>query len=123
MGNHWVGQSVIKPVDADLFQKIKDIQGECDKKNDNFDMYILEYGDIEKALNVKNQTQYGKQPWKQIHQLIDDEYFNESKLKFSQQFFVKRKAGFNFTQFITHYVRKKITSWSRIWIVFTNFVY
>ena len=42
MGNHWVGQSVIKPVDADLFQKIKDIQGECDKKNDNFDMYILE---------------------------------------------------------------------------------
>ena len=26
MDNHWVGQSLMKPVDDELFQKIKDIQ-------------------------------------------------------------------------------------------------
>ena len=44
----------MKPVGSESFQKIKDTQEGSDKKNDNFDMEILEEGASEKALNVKN---------------------------------------------------------------------
>ena len=56
MDNHWVGHSVMKPVDAEFFQRRKYIKDGGDMKNDNFDMKILEEGAIETALNVKRKT-------------------------------------------------------------------
>ena len=62
MDTHWVGYSVIIPVDAEYFLKRKDIQEVGDKKNDDFDMDILREGALEKALNAEKNTPDGKQP-------------------------------------------------------------
>ena len=50
--NHWVGHSVMKPVDAESFQRRKGIKGGHKDINDNFYMEIMGKGALEKALNV-----------------------------------------------------------------------
>ena len=70
MDTHWVGYSVIIPVDAEYFLKRKDIQEVGDKKNDDFDMDILEKGYLEKVLNPKKKNRYGKQPRKTIYEVF-----------------------------------------------------
>ena len=39
--NHYVGHSVIKPVDAESFHKRKDIKERFEEKNECFDMEVL----------------------------------------------------------------------------------
>ena len=75
--NNWAGHSVVKPVDAESFQRIKHIKQGGDNKNYDFDMDILEEGALEKALNVKKKTPDEKNPWKTINEVIDDDYFDE----------------------------------------------
>ena len=50
--NHWVGHSVMKSVDAELFQIIKYIKEADDEKYYNFDMDILKEFAKEKSLSV-----------------------------------------------------------------------
>ena len=45
-------------------------------------MEILGEGATEKALNVKKKTQYGKEPQKTMYEVIEDDYFYESKVRF-----------------------------------------
>ena len=47
-------------------KKKKENQEGGNKKYDDFDMEILKDGDLETALNVENNTSYGKQPQKNI---------------------------------------------------------
>ena len=56
MGNHWVVNPVIKPVDAESFQRIKYENEGGNEKNDDFDMDILEEGYLDKALNAEKKT-------------------------------------------------------------------
>ena len=46
-----------------------------------------------------------------INKVIDDDYFNESKVKFLKQSLVKFKAEFNIPQLIPHDVKKYSTCW------------
>ena len=69
--NHCAGHSVMKPVDAEQFQRRKDIKEGGNKKNDDFDMDILREGALEKALNAEKNTPDGKQPQKNIYEVID----------------------------------------------------
>ena len=48
----------MKLVDAESFQRRKDIKEEGNKKNDGFDMEILEKGALEKGLNVEKKTPF-----------------------------------------------------------------
>ena len=50
--NHWVGQSVMKPVDAESFKRRKYTKEVGGEKHNNFDMEILDEGALEKALKV-----------------------------------------------------------------------
>ena len=59
------------------------------KKSENFDTGILEEGALYKSLNVKKKTPDEKQPWKTIHEVMEDDYFNESKVKNSKEFLMK----------------------------------
>ena len=47
--NHWVGHSVMKPVDAGSFQRRKDINEVGEGRNEDFDIYILQECYIYKA--------------------------------------------------------------------------
>ena len=44
MDNHWVGHSVMKPVDAESIQRKKSTKEVGDGKNYDFNMEILETG-------------------------------------------------------------------------------
>ena len=48
--NHWVGNSVIKPVYAVAFQKRKSLREGNNDKSDNFEIDIHEEGALDKAL-------------------------------------------------------------------------
>ena len=55
--NGWVGHSVMKPVDVELFYKKKRHQRRRWGEKNDFDTEILEEGALEKALNVENNNQ------------------------------------------------------------------
>ena len=48
--NHWVGNSVMKQVDAVVFQKRKALRYGKNDKSNNFEMEIIDEGDLDKAL-------------------------------------------------------------------------
>ena len=52
INNHWVGPSVVKPVDVESFQINKDIKEGGKEKNYDFYMYTIEESPLEKELNV-----------------------------------------------------------------------
>ena len=71
--NHWIGPSVMKPVDDVVFQKIK-LMGEGNNdENNNFDIDILDEGALDKTLTVTDKTLDEENPWKTIYEVIDDE--------------------------------------------------
>ena len=114
---------MIKPVDAESFQKRKDPQEGGDKKNDSFDIEIIEEGSLEKALNAEKKTPYGKPPSGLFWGNIND-YFDETKVKYPKEFLMKCKSEFNVCQLIPYNdMKRDSTSWSWIWIVFTNCEY
>ena len=98
----------MKPLDAKLFKNISGIQVRGNKKNDDIAMEIIEEGDPEKALNAKSKTQYVKQPQRTIYEVIENDYLNESKVKFPIESPIKCRAEFNVPQFIPHDVKKNI---------------
>ena len=106
MDNLWVGHSVMKLVDTESSQTIKSTPEGGDRKNDDFDMDIIEYCALEKALNVKNKTLERKHGY--IYEEIEDYYFNESKVKFPKEFLMKYKMEYNVPQFIPYAVKKNI---------------
>ena len=48
-----------------------------------------------------------KQQWNKIYDVIDDEYFEQSNVKFTKEFLIKCKKQFNETHFIPVEVKKK----------------
>ena len=48
-----------------------------------------------------------KQQWNKIYEVIDDEYFEQSDVKFTKEFLIKCKKQFNETHFIPVEVKKK----------------
>ena len=56
LDNRQVGQSVMKPVDANSSKKRRYIQERGDKTINGFHMEILKEGALEKALNVEKKT-------------------------------------------------------------------
>ena len=77
----------MKTVDAELFQRMKDIQEGGNNKNDNFDMEITEEGALDKALNIEKNTPDGRKEKKNIYiyiyiyEVIEYGYCHESNVK------------------------------------------
>ena len=46
--------------------------------------------------------------WKNIYEVIENDYFDESKVKFTKQFLTECETECNVPQFIPHKVKKKI---------------
>ena len=65
MDNRWVGNSVMKPVHSKSFKRRKDTIEGGDRKNDDFDIWIIEQGAPKKVLNAEKKTldenSHGKQ--------------------------------------------------------------
>ena len=57
---------------------------------------------------MKKKTPDGKQQRKKMYEVIEDDYFDGSKVKFQKEFLMKCKAEFNAPQFILHVVKKNI---------------
>ena len=71
-------------------------------------MEILEEGAIEKTLNIKNKTPDEKNPWKNIYEVIEDKYSDESKVKPPKYLLTKCRTELNVTHFIPLEVNKNI---------------
>ena len=69
-------------------------------------MDILEECDLDQALDSENKNPDEKPPWKTIYELIEYEYFDESRVKPPKQFLTKFKAEYNIPRLIPHEVKK-----------------
>ena len=46
-------------------------------------------GTLDKALNVEKNTTDGENPWENIYEVIKDDDFDESRVKFPKELFTK----------------------------------
>ena len=67
----------------------------------------------------KRTIQIGNKHEKKLEVIYDD-YFNESKVKYQKYFLVKYKAEFNVSPFIPHDVREKIQQVGIIYGLFSQ---
>ena len=68
--NHWVGQSVMKPLYAAAFQTRKEVQEGIEKSKNTMKWRYFNKVHLEKAIDIKRKTSDGKQQWKTIFEVI-----------------------------------------------------
>ena len=81
--NHLVGHSVMNPVDAMVFQKRKVTREGNYESSKNFEMEFLDKGSLDKALMVPEKATNNKQPRKKIYEVIENNYFEQYDVKFT----------------------------------------
>ena len=62
-------------------------------------MEIIAEDDIQKAVMVPGKTTDAEQPWKTKYEVIDDNYFQQSDVKFPINSPLKFKKEYNVTRF------------------------
>ena len=80
--NHWVGNSVMKPVYAVVFQKIKARREGNNEESKIFEMEIFDKGALEKVLTVPGKTLDREKSGRQ-YEFIDDRYSKQLYFQFS----------------------------------------
>ena len=82
---------------ANATEYIKNLNHES---SENFDIKFLADGVLNKDLAVYDKQRVSKHPWKEIYEVIGEDYFKQSYVVFPKYFISKFKKHYNEPQFI-----------------------
>ena len=81
--NHLIGHLVMNPIDAMVFQKRKGTIERNNESSKKIKMEVLDKVSLDKSLTVPENSTNNKQPRKTIYEVIDNNYFEQYDVKFT----------------------------------------